>query len=701
MQAKRLFRLVFAGAVIGALLVPAAGSAGADPATKRGGPAGCDPLDESHCLLPFPNDWYTVRDKTTDTGRRVNISADMMPKNTQGVPIDPAEFNRNDGFSPGSPIMVNVPGIDLERTGAAPITDMARSVRKNAPIALINTRTGKRHPYFAELDANATDPTRQVLIIRPAKRLAEGTRYVVALRNLRDGSGAPIPPGPAFQAMLAERPPGDEQLRRRWWSLRATFKQLRKSKIDTAGLYLAWDFTTTSTRNLTERVLHMRDESFGKLGKAAPKATIMEVRNTTPEQDPYIARRVRGVIDVPSYLDKPDGAPGSRLTYGPDGLPEPQTPGKVHQAVFQCNIPHASFTEAGRPMLFGHGLLGNETAVDNGALTSAAAEHNAVMCATSFLGLSSDDVLFLLHMTQDLSLFPAVPDRMQQAYLNFLFLGRTMINKKGFKAHPAFQDDAGRPVISKKQLTYAGYSLGGIQGAAVTALAQDWKRALLGVPAANFSTLVHRSKLFAPFHQGIDNSYPDRMEQQLIFSMAQSLWDRGEANGYLGHLVSDPLPGTPKHQVLLHEAFGDHQVANVATEYEARSLGIPVHQPALAPGRSLDVTPFWGIRTLPRSPYHGSALIMWDSGTPAPPLGNVPPTAGHDPHNDTAVTPAARQQAFTFLSTGKVVDVCDGKPCVATPLPLSPAAAAKARTGAGAGAAGAVTAAPFDGAFRR
>jgi hypothetical protein len=312
-----------------------------------------------------------------------------------------------------------------------------------------------------------------------------------------------------------------------------------------------------------------------------------------------------------------------------------------------------------------------------------------VMCGTSYLGLSSDDVLFLLSMTQDLSAFPAVPDRMQQAYLNFLFLGRSMINKKGFAALPAFQDADGTSVLSRQQLTYAGYSLGGIQGTALTALAQDWKRSLLGVPAANFSTLVHRSKLFAPFHQGIDGNYPDRMEQQIIFAMAQSLWDRGEANGYVSHLVGDPLPNTPKHQVLLHEAFGDHQVANVATEYEARTMGIPVYQPALAPGRSWDVKPFWGIRTLPRTPYHGSALVMWDSGTPAPPLGNLPPTAGHDPHNDTAVTAAARQQAFTFLATGKVIDVCDGKPCVATPLVA----------GASAGAGGA--AAPFVGGFRR
>src|SRR5262249_19531875 len=33
----------------------------------------CDFLDPSVCLYPFPNDWFTVPDATTDTGRRVSF----------------------------------------------------------------------------------------------------------------------------------------------------------------------------------------------------------------------------------------------------------------------------------------------------------------------------------------------------------------------------------------------------------------------------------------------------------------------------------------------------------------------------------------------------------------------------------------------------------------------------------------------------
>ena len=78
------------------------------------------------------------------------------------------------------------------RTGAAPITDIGRSLRADAPIVLLDVDTGARWPYFAELDAQADPAEGALLVIRPARNLTEGHRYVVALRNLRTASGATI-----------------------------------------------------------------------------------------------------------------------------------------------------------------------------------------------------------------------------------------------------------------------------------------------------------------------------------------------------------------------------------------------------------------------------------------------------------------------------------------------------------------------------
>jgi len=118
--------------------------------------------------------------------------------------------------------------------------------------------------------------------------------------------------------------------------------------------------------------------------------------------------------------------------------------------------------------------------------------------------------------------------------------------------------------------------------------------------------------------------------------------------------------------VLLHLAFGDHQVANVSTEIEARTIGASIHQPAIASGRNSDVTPYYGIPAIPSYPFNGSALIVWDSGAVTPPTTNTAPMTGPDPHSDPRNSSTARQQKSDFLQTGgSVTDVCLGLPCVA------------------------------------
>src|ERR687887_52899 len=64
----------------------------------------CDfigPQQSSRCLLPFPDDYYTVPDRSAATGRRVNLKTASMPATRLGVHIDAGPYNASDGFSPG------------------------------------------------------------------------------------------------------------------------------------------------------------------------------------------------------------------------------------------------------------------------------------------------------------------------------------------------------------------------------------------------------------------------------------------------------------------------------------------------------------------------------------------------------------------------------------------------------------------------
>src|SRR3954451_17938651 len=150
-------------------------------------------------LLPWPSDAYTKADPTTDTGRRLHLQLTEMPANAAGVPVDPTEFNRNDGFSPGTLIVAKVPGIDSEKAfahaGLVPITDLARSFDREQPAVVLDATSAKRQLIWSELeypDELKKDPAVNTLVVHPARNLAEGHRYVVVLRNL-GATGGPRP----------------------------------------------------------------------------------------------------------------------------------------------------------------------------------------------------------------------------------------------------------------------------------------------------------------------------------------------------------------------------------------------------------------------------------------------------------------------------------------------------------------------------
>ncbi len=692
---RRRSRVVVAAAMLVALasVVPLTTAAAAGSTSRGAGPvrgpstrgagarahsqpsAACDPLDPTQCLLPFPDDYFTVP-APTPTGRRVAFPVGVMPRNSTGVPIDPTDYDRSDGFSPGTPVLLHVPGVDPAASGIAPITDIGASLRPNAPIVIVDARTGQRVAYWAELDANDPNPSEQALIIRAAADYHDGDRYVIGLRNLRNAKGQVIPPGPVFRAYRDDTPLPTRAEEARRPHLDDVIDLLQRAGVDRDSLYLAWDFTIASQQSLTGRMLHIRDVGLAQLAGGAPTFTVSTVTDYTRAENALIARHVSGSFSVPSFLNRSGGPPGSTFNYGPDGLPA-QLPGNVQTANFECNIPRSTVADAtsssstvypGHPMLYGHGLLGSADEIDDPHIEQEANAGNFVTCGTDWLGLSQADVATDAKVITELSAFSTIPDRGQQAMLDALFLGRLLTDPAGFVADPAFRVGSAPLVDTAAPLVYYGNSQGGIQGGALTAVSNEFTRAVLGVPGMDYSLLLNRSVDFAPFAAILDGSYPDRLVQQIGLALIQMLWDRSEADGYAEFMTDDPLPRTPAHQVLLEEAFGDHQVANVATETEARTIGARVHEPALAPGRSPDVVPFYGIPPLPAGPFEGSAaLFVWDSGSPPPPLTNTPPTAGMDPHEVPRSQPVVQEQDATFLLDGIVTNPCGASACTAVP----------------------------------
>lgn len=622
----------------------------------------CVPTDASACMLPFPNDYYTVPDRATPTGRRVDIPAGAFPAATGHAPFDPGPWEANDGFSPGSTLLTHVPGIDLARSAMATLSDIGASLEADSPVVLLDTDTGQRWPTWAELDVQDHDPATRLLMVHPAQDLTEGDHFVVALRDLRNGDGSAIPPSPAFAAVL-HHAPGLSPYQRH---LAAEVGVLARAGVPGRGLYLVWDFTVDSRRNLTAPALAMRDRGFAALGPHVPAYTVTRVVDDPPDK-PSLAREVGGTFEVPDFLSAPGGPDGSVLHLGAGGLPSP-LPGATYTASFDCEIPKvATAAHPARVGLYGHGLFGSAAEVYASGVPQFSEAHDYVFCGTDWVGLDAGSLSLAASVVTDLSAFPSLVDHLMQSLLDAQFLGRLLADPRGFARDPAFRSGPaarpGGPVIDPRAgLVYYGNSEGGIMGGAFIALSTEVRRAVLGVPGMDYDVLLARSADFAPFLGTLNHAYPDRAVQDIGFDLVQMLWDRGEADGYAEQMTGG-LPGTPRHQVLLEEAFGDHQVANVTTETEARTIGARLAEPALRPGRSDQAVPFWDL-----APLHAgaprAALFVWDSGVPAPPQADVPATAGPDPHDTTPRDdPVFWTQMDRFFRTGRVPAGCGPSGC--------------------------------------
>ncbi|HEY2477162.1 MAG TPA: hypothetical protein VGI17_00355 [Solirubrobacterales bacterium] len=650
-----------------------------------------DPGNEL-CMLPFPDDYYTVPDPGSATGRRVNFKTEGTPANVAGEHVEAGPYNEADGFSPGSVILLKVPGIettaDVAATGATPINHLGDYTEPKAPVVVIDAQTGRRWPIWTEIDSTATDPTKRVLEIHPAVNFTPGHRYIVALRNLRNAAGEEIEAPDAFQYYRDDVPSEQPEINAQRGRFERIFWQLKRAGIGRHDLYLAWDFTVASVQNLTGRELSMRNSAFEQLGDsnladgiaqgASPSFQVTSVQN---EPNPgQIARRVKGTFEVPCFLF-PNCGPGGLMQLNANE--EPIQNG-TWTANFDCIVPESAVTGpagSARPSLYGHGLFGSAGEVASSPQRELSQAHDIVQCATDEIGMSESDLEVTGASLMNASYFPAIPDRLQQGLLDELYLGRAMISPSGFTADAAFHQDGTLltpSVLNTAHLFYNGNSQGGIMGGALTAVSPDFTRASLGVPAMNYSTLLPRSVDYDEFAAVFDHFYTDETARPLVLDLEQMLWDRGEPDGYASRMTSNPLPDTPAHQVLLDVAFGDHQVTDYQADVEARTIGAAAHRPVLYSGRWPDTEVLWSVPTISRYPYTGSAAYYWDAGpvrpnpanpsesigTEPPPYENLPNRVGEDPHGLPRAT-AAEQQLVSDFFDGAILhsDNCGGGPC--------------------------------------
>jgi hypothetical protein len=574
----------------------------------------CQPYTSTPCLFPFPDNRLTLPDKQSLTGLRLNLPQAAMPVSLNNTPISAVPYNADDGFSPGSAILLHIPQLDtqraLNRTHAVGLLNLGAYRARNAPIMVIDEKTLKRQMIYAQLDANATSAASRNLMILPAASWQDGHTYVVVLRDLRNARGRLIAT-PTWFARLRDKgrlPKPERAQQRRYTKI---FSALARAHVRVDGtLYAAWDFTVASTRSLTGQLLAIRDAAFGQLGDTnladgqvqgtVPGFTVTATPSPPSQYPPNPGfRLVSGTFQVPCYLQTCGDTAATAFNYGSStGLyaTPGQAAGNVGTADFECVIPDsATPSNPARVALYGHGLLGTMAEVAGTPITALAVDDNMVLCGTNWWGLAAPDQGTDTQAVANLNLFPVMVDRLQQAVLNALLLGRLMDNPQGFASDPHFQQ-SGRSILNTGELYYDGNSQGGIFGGITTAVSPDIRRAVLGVTGEDYANmLVQRSTdfgspsqlgsfswlLWGTYAQGNSARYT------LLLDIMDQLWDQADPVGYVEGLGAQPLPDTPAHSVLMQIAYGDHQVSMYAGAAEARSIGADAYEPGGTPASAL------------------------------------------------------------------------------------------------------------------
>jgi pimeloyl-ACP methyl ester carboxylesterase len=659
----------------------------------------CEVLNATECLLPYPSSHFLVPDPTTDTGVRVSLPQVGIPQ-PNGPTIPPDPLNVLDGFSPVVQIQMHFPqGVDPALSDAARLlpagccgqpagppwidtrTYDARSLDADSPTILLDAGTGERIIHFIEPDARAVgNLPRQILFLRPGKSLTPGHRYIVAMRNLKDGGGNDVVSEAAFAALRDGIVTGNPAIdARRAYFEASIFPVLLANGIARGSLVLAFDFVVQSEDQLTRQMLSMRDQAYAWLATVEADTGIVPFTvNTVATNDcnapgQVVWRTVAGTFQSPLFLDADlSGASVQFLNVDANDVP---VQNGFTNPPFSISIPCSVLDplETSRPLVLGHGLFGTGASMTSGipALGGAFVDWTYIAGATDWRGLASPDLAWVGTRiigigTSQLHNFEAFPDRLRQGMLNTLVLARMM--KRGiFNRHTAFETPSLEGVFpgAAEEMYYYGISLGGIMGTWLAALTPDIERFGVDVPAINFSCLLQRSTQFTSFEALISSiGLTDPMEVALGTQLLHELWVSAEPAGYARHITTDPLPGAGSaSRILMTPAWLDKQVSNQCSEVMARTLGIP----NLSDGSLVS-----GLQQIPDAAGpQDSAMVMYDTGSfdlfdPAhapfiPALANLIPSNVCDPHGARPTIPASIEQLANFLQPGgQVVNFCNG-----------------------------------------
>lgn len=557
------------------------------------------------------------------------VPADALPVTLGGVPLPMERMAWRTGFSPAQPIVVRLDGVNVAALpGWEEPTPGAGGVR------LYDLDSGEAIEVMAELDA-WEDLERPPLLIRPLRALTPGHRVGVVVTT------EVVPRPAAYEAILSA---GKREAGPLVERARALHAELAELGVAEAEIALAWEFPVDAGRTPLESALAQVPTPtawrFTRVRDRAAGDDLME----------GFDKVLVGTFDTVDFL-----VDDLQLNAGSDGTVSPTG---TAEALLWVAVPEGMSEAEARSapiLVFGHGLFSHPSAYldvdgDTSRVGALAKALGAIVIATSWRGLMSDDRVEALQAAGNFGLLPLVPERVVQGHAN----QRAMINlalEGGLLDDPLLANAAGEPLGDPTRLRYYGISLGGIEGQVLAATEPRLQAAVLHVPGGFWTHLFERSSQWPPFEYVLAPTLEDPADRQWMLAGAQLWFDAVDPAAWTPELATAPI--------LLQESIGDEQVANFTTRAMARSLGATQLGPAIHTVSGVQVVP---------DQVSGPAYVQFNAEVPLPNPGNRPPSPS-GAHTEVRRYPGVLEQTVTFLSDdslGSACHHCGGAPCAAS-----------------------------------
>ena len=179
-------------------------------------------------------------------------------------------MNRADGFSPGSALLVKVPGLDTPAAAREEQAAAAHQPEARPREALAGRGHQRAHreapPVWAEIDSNPKRAKDRVADHPPGAQLRRGRALHRGAAQPEERARRSIRAGRGFRLYRDRIRTGAKPIEKRRAHFEQLFRTLKRAGVRRGSLYLAWDFTVASERSLTGRMLHIRDDAFAQLG---------------------------------------------------------------------------------------------------------------------------------------------------------------------------------------------------------------------------------------------------------------------------------------------------------------------------------------------------------------------------------------------------------------------------------------------------